>query len=136
MCRSKINLPARTVVVTLLSATALAGCSGLYMDRGDTIALSAGDAIAANEAAQMYDPWPAHSRNVNYPANGQKMQTAVERYRTNVVTQPVSATALQGGNPSLVTVQTTGSQNASQGAPASTSSSTAGSSTTTTASGQ
>jgi hypothetical protein len=135
MYRPRISPPARAVAVALLGAMALAGCSDLYMDRRDTIALSAGNAIAANEVAQMYDPWPAHSRNVNYPANGQKMQTAVERYRTNVVTQPVSATALQGGNPSLVTVQTTGSQNAAQGAPASTSSATTGSSTTT-ASGQ
>jgi hypothetical protein len=135
MCRPRISLCARTVAVALVGAMALAGCSGLYMDRRDTVALDAGDAIAANKVAQMYDPWPAHSRNVNYPANGQRMQTAVERYRTGVVTQPVSATALQTGNPSLVTVQTTGSQNAAQGAPASTSSSTAGSPTTT-ASGQ
>jgi hypothetical protein len=130
MCRPKISLPSGTVAVALLGAAALAGCSDLYMDRRDTIALSAGDAVAANAVAQVYDPWPARSRDVDYAANGQKMQTAVERYRTNVVTPPVSATALQGGNPSLVTVQTTGSQNASQGAPASTSSS------TTTASGQ
>jgi hypothetical protein len=135
MYRPRISPRVRTVAVALVGAMALAGCSGLYMDRRDTVALDAGDAIAANEAAQMYDPWPAHSRDVNYPVNGQRMQTAVERYRTGVVTQPVSATALQGGNPSLVTVQTTGSQNAAQGAPASTSSSTAGSPTTT-ASGQ
>jgi len=72
----------------------LAGCSdpGLYWDRRETIALGGNDAVAANEATQMVDPWPPGSGNRNVTYNGEKMQTAVERYRTDRVIPPTSAT--------------------------------------------
>jgi hypothetical protein len=90
---------------TLILAVVLAGCAttedsgilyagvnDLYTDRRDTIALSAGDAVASNKMTHMVDPWPRHSANRNIAFNGEKMQTAVERYRTNKVTPPVNAT--------------------------------------------
>ena len=40
----------------------------------------------------MVDPWPPHSGNTNIAFNGQKMQSAVERYRTDKVTPPVDPT--------------------------------------------
>ena len=40
----------------------------------------------------MVDPWPPHSGNTNIAFNGQKMQTAVERYRTDKVIPPVDPT--------------------------------------------
>ena len=40
----------------------------------------------------MVDPWPPHSANRNIAFNGEKMQTAVERYRTGQVIPPVNAT--------------------------------------------
>jgi hypothetical protein len=95
MCRPRTKNPARAIVVALTLAATLAGCSDIYMDRRDSIVLGAGDAVAANQMAQMYDPWPPRSNNVNYAANGQRMQSAVERYRTNTVTQPVSPMGLQ-----------------------------------------
>lgn len=77
------------------------GCSDIYYAQRDTIALSAGDAIAANEAEQTVDPWPPQSGNRNIGFNGQKMQSAVERYRTNRVIPPVNATtsSVQGAQP-------------------------------------
>ena len=66
-----------------------AGCSDLYWDRRETVALSGGDAVAANVAMQMVDPWPAQSGNKNIAFEGQRMEAAVERYRTNKVTPPV-----------------------------------------------
>ena len=48
----------------------------------------AGDGIAANQAVQVIDPWPPHSGNTNLVFNGQRMQAAAERYRTNTVVQP------------------------------------------------
>jgi hypothetical protein len=54
--------------------------------------LSAGDAIAANKVAQMVDPWPASSANKNIAFNGDKMQSAAERYRTGKIIQPRSPT--------------------------------------------
>lgn len=84
--------PIAAGLAALVLGTTLAGCSDLYFDRRDAVTLGAGDAIAANEAEQTIDPWPAHSGNTNIAANGQKMQSAVERYRTNKVTPPVNPT--------------------------------------------
>ncbi len=80
-------------LTAIVLGTMLGGCSDSYIDRRDTIALGAGDAIAANEAEQIIDPWPAHSGNTNIAANGQRMQAAVERYRTDRVTPPVDPMA-------------------------------------------
>ena len=91
-------------------AMVLAGCSDLYLDHRDTIALGAGDAIEANKAAQVYDPWPRNSANVNLAANGQRMQSAVERYRTNVTTQPVDPMLLQTANQNPNTAPTQSAQ--------------------------
>lgn len=67
---------------------ALTGCSE-YLDRRDTVALSGGNAVATNKVTQMVDPWPRASANRNIAFNGDKMQSAVERYRTNKVIPPV-----------------------------------------------
>ena len=56
------------------------------------MALDGGDAIAANQVTQMVDPWPPHSGDKNIASNGQKMQIAVERYRTDTVIPPISST--------------------------------------------
>jgi hypothetical protein len=87
------RLAAALVVASGLGGL-LAGCSdpGLYLDRRETVALGGNDAVAANEATQMVDPWPPGSGNKNITYNGQKMQTAVERYRTDRVIPPTSAT--------------------------------------------
>jgi hypothetical protein len=70
----------------------LAGCSDIYFDRRESISLSAGDAVKADQVTQMVDPWPAHSANRDIAFNGEKMQSAVERYRTNKVIPPRNAT--------------------------------------------
>lgn len=76
----------RTLLLAAL-LTAVAGCSE-YIDRRDTIALSGGNAVATNVVTHMVDPWPRDSANRNIAFNGAKMQTAVERYRTNKVITP------------------------------------------------
>ena len=115
MCQPRTKKPVRAGAAAALLGTALlAGCSDIYMDHRDSISFTAGDAVEANKVAQIYDPWPQHSRNVNYPANGQRMQSAVERYRTNLVTPPVSPMALQTGNPSMTAAQTGSQNNGSQ----------------------
>src|SRR5436305_26955 len=72
-------------------ATVLVGCSDIYYDRRDSISLSAGDAMASNQIVHMVDPWPQHSANKKIAFNGQRMQSAIERYRQNKVTPPVNA---------------------------------------------
>jgi hypothetical protein len=76
----------------LILTAVLAGCSDLYYDRRETIALGAKDAVATDQIEQMIDPWPRHSENRNIAFNGEKMQTAVQRYRTNKVVAPVNVT--------------------------------------------
>ena len=87
---------ARDIAVGVTLTALLAGCSDLYLDRRDAIGLSAGDAIAANAIEQMRDPWPPNSGNTNIAFNGQRMQSAIERYRTGKVTPPVDPMALEG----------------------------------------
>jgi hypothetical protein len=106
MCQSKIKPTSRLIAATVAGAALsamLGGCSDLYTDRRDQISLSAGDAIAANNAMQTNDPWPAHSGNTNIAFNGQRMQTAVERYRTNTPWLPATPVI----NPSQPTTSTT-----------------------------
>jgi hypothetical protein len=77
-----------TAILALAALFAtLAGCSE-YLDRRDTIALSGGNAVYTDRVTQTVDPWPRDSANREIAYNGEKMQTAVERYRTNKVTPP------------------------------------------------
>jgi hypothetical protein len=90
----------KIAIVVLAFTGLLGGCSvhsdwidpNGYLDRRDTISLHAGDAVATNKVTQMVDPWPAHSADNNIAFNGDRMQKAVERYRHNKVTSPVSMT--------------------------------------------
>jgi hypothetical protein len=76
----------RTVALGTLIAV-LGGCSE-YLDRRETIARSGGNAVATDVVTQMVDPWPRDSANRNIAFNGARMETAVERYRTNRVIPP------------------------------------------------
>jgi len=91
MSRSKIDC-GKLVVAAVLLGSALAGCTDLYVDRRETISPLAGDALNVNRAAQMVDPWSRASANNDIAYNGEKMQTASERYRTGRVIPPVNAT--------------------------------------------
>jgi hypothetical protein len=97
----------RTIAICTMLVAALAGCSDIYYARRDTIALSGGDSVTANAAEQMYDPWPPYSGNTNIAFNGQKMQTAIERYRNDKVTpptDPLTLDILQAGPAASTTV--------------------------------
>jgi hypothetical protein len=92
MSRPNNRLRIRAIVPALVLGTLLGGCvSDYYYDRRETVALHADNAIATDRIVQMVDPWPAASANKNIAFNGDKMQTAVERYRTNKVIPPVNA---------------------------------------------
>jgi hypothetical protein len=79
----------RTVRWLALAAVlaALGGCSE-YFDRRDSIALGAGNAVATDKVTHMVDPWPRASANRDIAFNGNKMESAFERYRTNKVIPP------------------------------------------------
>jgi hypothetical protein len=87
------------LIMVLVSGlgTMLAGCSDIYFDRRETLALGADDHIASDQVVQMIDPWPPHVGNRNIAFNGEKMQTAVERYRTNRVIPPIDTSSSSAG---------------------------------------
>ncbi len=82
---SRIIRPAGAL---LALATALAGCSDLYLDRRETVALGADDAVASNRIVQTIDPWPPAAANRRYVFDGDKMRSAAQRYRTGKIIQP------------------------------------------------
>jgi hypothetical protein len=98
--QSRISTLIRTVGVALLLnlvlisslGMMLSGCSDIYFDRRETIALAADNAGATDRAEQMIDPWPRNVDKRDIAFNGEKMQTAVERYRTGKSLPPVNVT--------------------------------------------
>lgn len=79
----------RLTSITILTvfAAGLSACQHLednatqYAQRSDKVTLSAGNAVAANEAIHTVDPWPRASADRRIPANGERMAGAHERYR-------------------------------------------------------
>jgi hypothetical protein len=85
---------------------ALSGCAE-YFDRRDTIALSSGNAVATDKVTHMVDPWPPVSADKNLEFNGERMENAMQRYRTNRTYEPsgtgTSATYDQAKKPENTT---------------------------------
>jgi hypothetical protein len=96
-------------IAAVLFGAMLGGCSDLYWDRRDTVAFYSGDAPASNIAIHTIDPWPPAAAKRRLTANGELMQKAAERYRTNKTTPlrpigttpvaPVAAAPAAGGTP-------------------------------------
>ena len=80
-------------LVTAAALAALAGaCTGCqdYLARRDTLTAGSGEAVQANAALHVIDPWPRHSRSVDPYTDGDRLQRGVERYR-NPVSGPNAA---------------------------------------------
>ncbi|HXY90122.1 MAG TPA: hypothetical protein VEH75_05825 [Xanthobacteraceae bacterium] len=77
------------LAAALAGGSLLAACSDIYYDRRDTVSFAAGDAQAVNRVTHAVDMWPEAAGYRDIVSNGQKIQGAVERYRTNKVTPPV-----------------------------------------------
>ena len=118
MSRPRTERATRTIAAALALCSMVAGCSDIYFDRRETIALSGGDAVAANAVAQTIDPWPPRSGNTNIAFNGQRMQSAVEHYRLNKVAPPVDPMMMQVAGPSLAPPVPASPQGGSAGGPA------------------
>jgi hypothetical protein len=88
--KSKTEVALRAFVV--LVPVVLGGCSDIYYDRRETVALGADDHLASNRVAQMVDPWPRNVANKNIAFSGDRLQPAIERYRKHEVIRPVSPT--------------------------------------------
>src|SRR5205814_7710105 len=88
MPRSERDFPVRTIAPALLIAALLGACSDIYYDRREGVSFQAGNAVASNVAVETIDPWPAAAADRGIPGNGQLVQGAIERYRTNKVVPP------------------------------------------------
>jgi hypothetical protein len=82
----------KAIAVAVVLGVAVSGCSDIYFDRRETIALGAGDGVATNRVTHMIDPWPAHSMNNRIAFNGQRAQSATDRYNRGKVITPVLPT--------------------------------------------
>ena len=90
----------------ILVATALSGCAE-YFERRDTISSTGGDAVATDVMTQMVDPWPRVSAQRNIGFNGERMENAVQRYRTNQTYPPSSGSTSTSYAPSQAPSNTT-----------------------------
>lgn len=84
------------IVVTLTVGGCWNGPYGdsasMYLQRSDTITLSAGNAKDVNAVTHIIDPWPRGGGNRRIQADGERMVGAVQRYK--------SRSAAKGGNQS------------------------------------
>lgn len=71
----------RSLVVLLLTTTALTACRDDYLNNRDTVALTAGSAMRGNAVVHTIDPWPAVARKDHQHTDGRKVQNAIEIYR-------------------------------------------------------
>ena len=126
MSRPRTERAARAIAAAAALGALLAGCSDIYYDRRETVALGADDAVAANMVEQMVDPWPPYSNNKNLAFNGDRMQRAVQCYRADKVTQPAdtdTTTVIGSASPSAMSAtpcegkMTSGSLEPASGAP-------------------
>jgi hypothetical protein len=56
-----------------------------WFERRDSVTLQAGDAVAANKAMMMRDPWPPYVANRDIPVNGVVMDRAIDQYKEGTV---------------------------------------------------
>jgi hypothetical protein len=96
-CPSNIKT-ASLALIALAASCALSGCSDIYFDRRETVVPSAGNAKAVNQITMMVDPWPPYSADRNIAFNGERMQGAVERYRTRNTIRPMNPLTSDSGS--------------------------------------
>lgn len=70
----------------VLAGTGLActACQDYYLARRDTLTLGSGEAVQANAAMHVIDPWPAHAMRTDPDTDGARAARAIERYRNPV----------------------------------------------------
>jgi hypothetical protein len=74
------------------AALALSACACTeYVERRETIAAHAGNAVAANRAIHTIDPWPAASARTDIETSGRRIVEAIERYETRAAAKEAAA---------------------------------------------
>ena len=117
------NTKTTTLALTALAVScALSGCSDIYFDRRETVVPSAGNAKAVNQITMMVDPWPPYSADRNIAFNGERMQGAVERYRSRNTIRPMNPLTSDSGSqpqppPDYTTEQVKGASQTTRAGP-------------------
>jgi hypothetical protein len=76
-----------TLALAVVLAGALGACSSdVYYDRREGLTFHGGNAVETNKVAQIIDPWPPAAADRRIVHDGQRMQRAIDRYRTNKTT--------------------------------------------------
>lgn len=92
-----LSFPSNPLLRALsLTLTMACGACSDNLARRDTIAFSAGNAIAANRTIQIIDPYPRRSFQRGQQTDGVKAQQAVRRYLSPEAAGPVLAPAPLG----------------------------------------
>jgi len=78
------------LMTSLLALSATAGCTE-YLDRKETVYFGAGNAVQTNAVTHVIDPQPPRAQLTRLQHHGERMQQAVERYRTNETSRPEPA---------------------------------------------
>ena len=67
-----------------------------YRGHADKVTRGAGDAAAANIAAQTIDPWPPSSQRSQINQDGKRAHIAIKRYESNTSIPPKGINAVNG----------------------------------------
>jgi hypothetical protein len=68
-------------------AALLGGCAE-WVERREQITPWSGDAVAANRAMQVIDPWPRGSGDTRLRTDGERGRLGIERYREGKIASP------------------------------------------------
>lgn len=76
----------KSLIRMIATVALVAGCGGCwgdsaqYLNRTDTITMTAGNANEINAATHVKDPWPPGAANRQIPGDGGRMVGAMDRY--------------------------------------------------------
>lgn len=69
-----------------------------WNDRTDRVSLHAGDAVAFNKAVQYENPWPRYQNKTHIHMDGNKANTAIDKYKSGNVEAPVAESTKTEGD--------------------------------------
>ncbi len=94
-------MPRAKTGLIVLAALQLAACDN-YVDRRDSVTFGAGDAIAANKAMQIIDPWPQSARTIQHGVSGEQAEAIMEKFRKASRGDPGATTSAPPASQSLL----------------------------------
>jgi hypothetical protein len=94
-------------LLTVLAVLSLGGCYGLagddemsrYLQRSDTITMSAGDAKQVNAVTHTINPWPRYVQDRRIATDARRTGAAVKRYSNSTTAPDPLPTITDAGRP-------------------------------------